>query len=470
MSCVCCDEARFLIAYFRYDRDFLMQFMKVCKEKPDDMPSLDAIGLEPSEQQGQFGNQRRRPPMGSAPASARNSIGLGLNGPGGAPFGGKSFGGGGMGQFQAPAGRSSEERFAASIPRAVSGSVPFPRQTLGRTNSTSGPQLQGAGRRGDVPQRTHSGRGTKRTDSKAPPSSGMQSFTAPELELHQSENAWSGAIRKAGQADQSSPEYVDRKVKSLLNKLTMEKFDSISQQILDWANRSVNESDGRTLIQVIRLVFEKATDEATWSEMYARLCRFLMERISQDVRDEGIKNADGKPIAGGNLFRKYLLNRCQEDFERGWSAREAAMQAAAGKAEDDKAAAAAAEKAGTGEEVLYSDEYYASQKAKRRGLGLVKFIGELFKLQMLTERIMHECIKKLLSNVENPEEEEIESLCKLLATVGQALDTPKARNHMDIYFSRMQELANSGQISSRIQFMLIVRALMFFPSVLLTAL
>lgn len=432
-----------------------MQFMKVCKEKPDDMPSLDAIGLEPSDQQAQFGG-RRSGRTGGTPSSGRSSLGLSLTGAGGTPFGGKSFGGGGMGQFQAPAGRSSEERFAASMPRAPSGSMPFPRQTLGRTNSTSGPQLQGPGRRGgDMPQRTHSGRGTKRTDSKVHPSA-MQSFTAPEVELHQAENAWSAPQRKGAQVDTNSPEYVERKVKALLNKLTMEKFDSISGQILEWANRSVNESDGRTLIQVIKLVFEKATDEATWSEMYARLCRFLMERISQDVRDEGIKNQDGKPIAGGHLFRKYLLNRCQEDFERGWSVKEAAVQAAANKAEDDKAAAAEAEKAGTGEEALYSDEYYAAQKAKRRGLGLVKFIGELFKLQMLTERIMHECIKKLLSNVENPEEEEIESLCKLLATVGQLLDTTKARNHMDIYFSRMQELSSSNQISSRIQFMLLV--------------
>ncbi|PVG02533.1 hypothetical protein CPB86DRAFT_587203 [Serendipita vermifera] len=441
---------------FRYDRDFLMQFMKVCKEKPDDMPALDAIGLEPSEQQGSFGGRRGRPQMAGSATSSRNSMGLGLTGPGGVPFGGKSFGGGGMGQFQAPAGRSSEERFAASLPRTVSGAVPFPRQTLGRTNSTSGQPLQGMVGRRDTPQRTQSGRGTKRTDSKVgpPPPSAMQTFTAPEPELHHSENAWS-ALRKPGAKDQTTPEFVEGKVKSLLNKLTMEKFDSISAQILEWANRSVNEVDGRTLIQVIKLVFEKATDEATWSEMYARLCRFLMERISQDVRDEGIKNADGKPIAGGNLFRKYLLNRCQEDFERGWSQKEAAVAAAANKADDDKAVAAAADKNGNGEEVLYSDEYYAAQKAKRRGLGLVKFIGELFKLQMLTERIMHECIKKLLSNVENPEEEEIESLCKLLATVGQALDTVKARNHMDIYFSRMQELANSGQISSRIQFMLL---------------
>ncbi|KAH9047388.1 eukaryotic translation initiation factor 4G1-domain-containing protein [Lactarius hengduanensis] len=32
---------------FRYDRDFLLQFMNVCKEKPDNLPPLDALGLEP---------------------------------------------------------------------------------------------------------------------------------------------------------------------------------------------------------------------------------------------------------------------------------------------------------------------------------------------------------------------------------------------------------------------------------------
>jgi hypothetical protein len=43
--------------------------------------------------------------------------------------------------------------------------------------------------------------------------------------------------------------------------------------------------------------------------------------------------------------------------------------------------------------VLYSDKYYTvytAMKAKRQGLGLIKSIGELSKLQMLTERIMHE--------------------------------------------------------------------------------
>lgn len=183
-----------------------------------------------------------------------------------------------------------------------------------------------------------------------------------------------------------------------------------------------------------------------------------MEQISPNVQDDGIRNNEGKPITGGLLFRKYLLNRCQEDFERGWAAKDTAAAAAKAKESEDQAVKAANEQSGkeAGESALYSEEYYIAQKAKRQGLGLVKFIGELFKLQMLTERIMHECIKKLLSNVDNPEEEEIESLCKLLSTVGKALDTPKARGHMDVYFHRMQELARSNHVHSRMQFMLIV--------------
>jgi translation initiation factor 4G len=268
----------------------------------------------------------------------------------------------------------------------------------------------------------------------------------PVAPLEVSANRWVAAStsRKPIAPDADSPELVDRKVRSLLNKLSMEKFDSISDQIITWANKSENEKDGRTLIQVIRLVFDKATDsdEAAWSEMYAGLCWMMMVTISPEVQDDGIRNTDGKPIAGGQLVRKHLLNRCQEDFERGWFAKETTATAVA--AANNK----------KGEENLYSDQYCAAQKAKRQGLGLIKFIGELFKFQMLTERVMHGCVKKLLGNVENPEEEEIESLCQLLRTVGQQLDVPKARAHMDVYFARMKELRKDLNVSPRMQFML----------------
>ncbi|KAI9599450.1 armadillo-type protein [Syncephalis fuscata] len=107
------------------------------------------------------------------------------------------------------------------------------------------------------------------------------------------------------------------------------------------------------------------------------------------------------------------------------------------------------------EDYLMSDEYYTAAKAKRRGLGLVEFIGELFKLDMLTEKIMHECVRRLLSNVQDPEEEETESMAKLMSTVGKLLDHRAARNYMDAYFHRIQELSVNQKLSSRIRFMLL---------------
>ena len=405
------------------------------------------------------GSGRHRTSSAALPPARQASIGLGFSSSTLAKSSGSnSFNA--MGNFATggPNKLTSEDRFAASSRAAsVSGATGNRPTPLTRTASTGGPATR---------ERTRSKRGEKRNESNrlgnTPamniPMQSHQFHFEPVAPLQFTANRWDRKTFQA-QGDGDSPEMVERRVKGLLNKLTMERFDSISDQIISWANKSENEKDGRTLIQVIKLVFEKATDEATWSGMYARLCRKMMEQISPKVQDDGIKNNEGKPITGGQLFRKYLLNRCQEDFERGWVAKEAAAAAAASKAVEDEAVKAANETKGDQKEecALYSEEYYIAQKAKRRGLGLIKFIGELFKLQMLTERIMHECVKKQLGNVDNPEEEEIESLCKLLTTVGSSLDTPKARAHMDVYFSRMKELTKSSHVTSRMQFMLQVR-------------
>jgi len=72
----------------------------------------------------------------------------------------------------------------------------------------------------------------------------------------------------------------------------------------------------------------------------------MTEQIRPKVQDGGIKNNEGKPIAGGRLFRKYQLNHCQEDFEHGWVAKEATAAAAVTKAMEDQAVKAANEKKG----------------------------------------------------------------------------------------------------------------------------
>ncbi|KAF8071537.1 armadillo-type protein [Lyophyllum atratum] len=457
---------------FRYDRDFLLQFVGVCKEPPVDLPDLDALGInKPNGGPSQILSMSRGG-SGAAPPSRQASVGLGFSASGfGKPGGQNPFNS--IGNFSSASKLSSDERFNlanASCCVSVSGApIPFGRPSQMQWTASQ----RGFGGTPMSSNRTRSKRGEKRGDGNnadggqqhgfghGQSSMGQTMSLEPVASLRASANRWDR--KTVGNVDPESPEIVDRKVKGLLNKLTMAKFDSISDQIIAWANRSEKEKDGRTLNQVIRLVFEKATDEAMWSEMYARLCRKMMERISSQVQDDSIKNAEGKPITGGQLVRKYLLNRCQEDFERGWVAREATAAAAATTATEMQAAKAAYDKNrvdGEEEVVFHSDEYYAAQKAKRQGLGLIKFLGELFKLQMITERIMHECVKKLL--LDPVEEEEIESLCQLLTTVGALLDTPKARAHMNVYFERMKELTEDRygilliriRICVRVRFML----------------
>merc|ERR550519_2716280 len=58
-------------------------------------------------------------------------------------------------------------------------------------------------------------------------------------------------------------------------------------------------------------------------------------------------------------------------------------------------------------------------KLRRRSLGNIRFIGELYKIKMLNGRTMHECIRKLLVQTD---EESLECLCRLVTTVGALLE------------------------------------------------
>ena len=61
--------------------------------------------------------------------------------------------------------------------------------------------------------------------------------------------------------------------------------------------------------------------------------------------------------------------------------------------------------------------------------------GELGKLDMLHEGILHKCIQQLLEKKKNTPlrdmEEDMECLCQIIRTVGPRLDTPKAKVCLD---------------------------------------
>ncbi|KAG0637438.1 hypothetical protein HOY80DRAFT_889687 [Tuber brumale] len=446
---------------FKYPKDFLMQFKDVFTEKPSvdwDQKMRETVG-EPDSARPQTTRNSggSMAPRGSTPRTAASNAQPPM-GPMGA-----------FGSFKTAAASmiTSTRGFERS---STTGSLPpgglifNPRSggsgsgggsglmRTGSSTSLSGGNTPASPRTGNRSSRSSSRRGggapMEKTESKQ--GSGSQP-TIPLAEVKPlpiSENRWkppsatkaaeSAAVATPSEDNRLSPEMVQRKVKAALNKMTPEKFDKISDQILEITSQSKYETDGRTLRQVIQLTFEKATDEAAWSSMYAKFCKRMLEAMDPSIKDENIRDRSDNLVTGGSLFRKYLLNRCQEEFERGWKVNLPPKPEGV----SDEAA-------------MLSDEYYIAAAAKRRGLGLVQFIGELFKLGMLTERIMNECVRKLLDFEGVPEDETVESLVKLLRTIGRALDaSEKSKNMMDMYFSRIKLLIGDKDLNSRMRFML----------------
>uniref|UniRef100_A0A4W6DTL1 Eukaryotic translation initiation factor 4 gamma, 1a n=1 Tax=Lates calcarifer TaxID=8187 RepID=A0A4W6DTL1_LATCA len=259
-----------------------------------------------------------------------------------------------------------------------------------------------------------------------------------DVQLNKAEKAWKPTVKKGArsrgseEAEEENSEQVKtqelfKRLRSILNKLTPQKFQELMKQVTELTIDTEERLKG-----AIDLIFEKAISEPNFSVAYANMCRCLM----------GLKvPTSDKPGIYVN-FRKLLLNRCQKEFEKDqdddeiFEKKQKEMEAS----KDDEE-----------RERLRVELEEARDKARRRSLGNIKFIGELFKLKMLTEAIMHDCVVKLLKN---HDEESLECLCRLLSTIGKDLDFEKAKPRMDQYFNQMDKIIKERKTSSRIRFML----------------
>ncbi|XP_033250157.1 eukaryotic translation initiation factor 4 gamma 3 isoform X1 [Drosophila miranda] len=274
-----------------------------------------------------------------------------------------------------------------------------------------------------------------------------------DVKLNQNENAWRprGVNKSDSSADVKATQEKDelvRRVRGILNKLTPERFDTLVEEIIKLKIDTPDKMD-----EVIVLVFEKAIDEPNFSVSYARLCHRLISEVK--ARDERMESGTKSNLAH---FRNALLDKTEREFTQNVSqstAKEKKLQPVVDKIKKCNDPNEKAEL-----EALLEEE---ERKIRRRSGGTVRFIGELFKISMLTGKIIYSCIDTLL----NPHSEDmLECLCKLLTTVGAKFEqTPVSSKEPSRCYSleksiaRMQAIASKtdkdgAKVSSRVRFML----------------
>lgn len=274
-----------------------------------------------------------------------------------------------------------------------------------------------------------------------------------DVKLNETENAWR-PTRLRGSADTPpdvrAKEDLLRSVRGILNKLTPEKFDILVDHIM-----KLQMDTPEKITSVMELVFEKAIDEPNFSSSYAKLCLRLAENKLQSVRRDETKSLAEQKQSNLVTFKNALLDKTQREFHDNVLERHAKENKLKPTIEKIKECTDPEKKLEL-QATLEEEE----RKIRRRSGGTVRFIGELFKIAMLTPPIIWGCINNLL----DPNyEDKLECLCKLLPTVGKQMeeslikDTVSECYNLDEIMKKMQMIANKKtetKISSRVRFML----------------
>ena len=226
--------------------------------------------------------------------------------------------------------------------------------------------------------------------------------TAPPLEDCKplevnDETRWKAKVMDSGsevraEAAESTDEIL-RKAMLILNKLSLTKFDKLSDEFI---NCGIGR-DIECLTGAVGLIVNYAQMQQHFSSMYAGLCLKLANSPFEGIDQDSKK---------GKQFKKILLTRCQVEFETDTATkiREATK------------------------EVTDPDEIdYHANLIKKQYLGHMRFIGELYKNDLISVKIMLRCLPALLQgenedSSDGIDEEKIECFSQLMTVIGSGLE------------------------------------------------
>ncbi|KAF4662248.1 hypothetical protein FOL47_006346 [Perkinsus chesapeaki] len=258
--------------------------------------------------------------------------------------------------------------------------------------------------------------------SDRPPRADPNEYVEP---LQHSESSW--ATQQKLKLEQSGDEKVERHIIAILNKLTVEKFDKLVNQLQSPETGICKQEHIKALVDRL---FEKATTQHHFIPMYADVCQRTVIWLKQSP-EPVLEDVDaGK--AQVEAFKNVLLNTCQHEFESNLNP-----------------PAELTESGLQGEELQEAEIRY-----KTRMLGNIKFVAQLVQRKLISSKIAIVCINQMWER--KYREECIEALCVFLRETGPVFDNPKWSHYTEfaVAFDRLKEVTkDADHYSSRIRFM-----------------
>ena len=206
-------------------------------------------------------------------------------------------------------------------------------------------------------------------------------------------------------------------IRAIFNKLTPENYNTLLNQFLAL---KIDTKD--KLTRMIDLIFDKIVKEPSFVVQYAEFCSQLYHIKVFDLNEQG-ENVEVK-------FKNLFIKKCEETFFKKMYFDVENLEGRLKEIEectDEKKKKVLQEK-------LDEDK----SLSRKKSIGNIQLIAELFKFNMLNVQIMFACFQNLLKH---EHEDYIECLCALITNIGASLTTSiKLNDQMDIFESLFEQL------------------------------
>ena len=220
-------------------------------------------------------------------------------------------------------------------------------------------------------------------------------------------------------------------ITELLNILTKDNYKTTADQIYQ-----IIEKDIESQVKFLDVLFNKSVNEKSFVALYAKLCKDFDKKLPQKAPIKEEKKTD-KPKKSNSVMRTKLLDKCREIF----------------KIENNEK---------FDEYIKVQDKEERNIKLKNFVLGNVNFIGELINIQILSKKIVKQCLNNLLDRFYDKSSDEslkmihLEAVVILLNNFGTLLkerekklkeDDKKAFNTVvDEFLQKLDEIINNKDI------------------------
>ena len=149
-----------------------------------------------------------------------------------------------------------------------------------------------------------------------------------------------------------------------LNILTVDNYKQTSENIYEIIKDDIENQE-----KFLDVLFNKSVNEKAYVKLYAKLCKDFDKRLPQKAPKKEDKNPKKKPTS---MMRVKLLDKCRQIF----------------KIENNEK---------FDEYIKVQDPIEREIKLKKFVLGNVNFIGELINIQILSKKIVSQCLNNLLA-------------------------------------------------------------------------